>query len=69
MVNKKEDFAGLTRREFLYLSGVGMAGMTLAGIPRLGYGAEKKTKVWGKITGGVTLRYQRTGCPQVSRLC
>ena len=41
MKDKKEHFQELTRREFLYLSGAGMAGMTLAGMPKLGYGAEK----------------------------
>ena len=41
MKDKKENFQGLTRREFLYLSGAGMAGMTMAGMPKLGYGAEK----------------------------
>ncbi len=40
---KKEDRGGMTRREFLYRSGAGMAGMALAGIPERGYaqGSEK----------------------------
>jgi len=41
MKNKKKHFQGLTRREFLRISGAGMAGMTLAGLPKFGHGAEK----------------------------
>ncbi len=52
MPDRKEDFMGLTRREFLYLSGVGMAGVTLAGIPESGYGAEKKPKYGGRLRVG-----------------
>jgi peptide/nickel transport system substrate-binding protein len=52
MTDKKEDFAELTRREFLYLSGMGMAGMTLGGIPELGHGAEKKPKYGGRLRVG-----------------
>jgi len=43
---------GLTRREFLYRSGAGMAAITLAGIPNLGYGAEKKPKYGGILRIG-----------------
>jgi peptide/nickel transport system substrate-binding protein len=59
MKDKKEDLGGLTRREFLYLSGVGMAGMTLSSIPELGYGAEKKPKYGGSLRVGE--RYSGSG--------
>jgi len=38
------DVEGLTRRGFLYASGMGMAGMTLIGVPRLVHGAEEQPK-------------------------
>jgi len=59
MQDERKDFAGLTRREFLYLSGVGMAGMTLAGIPGFSQGAEKKPKYGGRMRAGE--RYGSTG--------
>ena len=59
MKHDKEDFAGLTRRKFLYLSGVGMAGMALAGIPELAQGEEKKPKYGGRLRIGE--RYGSTG--------
>jgi len=43
MEEKKKDFA-LTRRDFLYRSGLGIAGMTLAGMPNVVSGAEEKPK-------------------------
>ena len=39
----------LTRREFLYLSAIGMCGLTVSGIPEAGYGAEKKAKYGGRM--------------------
>jgi peptide/nickel transport system substrate-binding protein len=51
MKNKKEDAAVLTRRDFLFLSGLGMAGMTLSGLPELGHGAEKP-KYGGRLRVG-----------------
>ncbi len=48
-MEKREDFGDLTRRDFLYLSGMGMAGLTLAGVPELGHGQEKKPKYGGII--------------------
>ncbi|MBM4332760.1 MAG: hypothetical protein FJ117_16365 [Deltaproteobacteria bacterium] len=48
----KEDFAELTRREFLYLSGAGIAGMALAGIPDWGHCAEGKPKYGGRLRIG-----------------
>jgi len=52
MVNRKGDVLGLTRRDFLYLSGAGIAGMTLASIPELTQGAEKKPKYGGRLRVG-----------------
>ncbi len=45
----EEGSAGLTRRDFLYLSGIGMAGLTLAGTPELGRAGEKKPKRGGVL--------------------
>ena len=39
----------LTRREFVYLSAMGMGGLALSGIPEAGYSAEKKPKYGGRI--------------------
>ncbi len=44
MKDDKGDSGELTRRGFLYSSGVGMAGMTLVGVPELVRGAEEKPK-------------------------
>ncbi len=52
MKNGKEDFGGLTRRDFLYLTGAGMTGMALAGMPELGYGEEQKPKYGGRLRVG-----------------
>jgi peptide/nickel transport system substrate-binding protein len=51
MVMKKSEksFMELTRRDFLYQSGAGMAGIALFGIPNLSYGAEKKPKYGGRL--------------------
>jgi peptide/nickel transport system substrate-binding protein len=59
MKNEKEDFGGLTRREFLALSGAGMAGMTLAGIPELVHAKEEKPKYGGILRVGY--RWGSTG--------
>jgi peptide/nickel transport system substrate-binding protein len=56
---KKEDWGGMTRREFLYLSGAGMAGMALAGIPERGYAQGKKPKYGGLLRVGE--RFGSTG--------
>lgn len=53
---EKKELKGLNRREFLYLSGAGVAGMTLAGMPRLSYG---KKKYGGRIRIGA--RYAAMG--------
>lgn len=52
MADQKRGFYGLTRRDFLYLSGAGMAGLGLAGAPQLGFGAEKKQKYGGRLRIG-----------------
>ena len=54
-----KDFGGLTRREFLYLSGAGIAGMSLSGIPQSVYGAEKRPNYGGRLRIGQ--RYGSTG--------
>jgi peptide/nickel transport system substrate-binding protein len=59
MDDGKENLGGLSRREFLYLSGIGMAGMALAGIPEMAQGEEKKPKYGGRLRVGE--RYQSTG--------
>ncbi len=41
MKKAEKGVKGLTRREFLYRSGAGMAGMALAGVPRFSFGAKK----------------------------
>ena len=50
MEESGKEFKGLTRREFLYLSGAGVAGMTLTGVPGLSYG--QKREVWRKDSDG-----------------
>jgi peptide/nickel transport system substrate-binding protein len=52
MKMKKEDFEGLTRREFLYLGSAGLAGLTLAGHPQLSHGQDKKPKYGGRLRIG-----------------
>jgi len=44
----KKDFPRLTRRDFLYLSGAGLAGITM-GIPERSFGQQKKPKYGGKL--------------------
>lgn len=59
-MEKGEDgFKGLTRREFLYLSSVGMAGVTVAGLPERSPAQEKKPKYGGHLRIGE--RYASTG--------
>ena len=52
MKDERKSFEGMTRREFLYLSGLGMAGMSLARNPDLSLGAEKKPKYGGRMRVG-----------------
>jgi len=51
MKDQKGDFAGLTRREFLSLSGAAVAGVALTGVES-SYGAEKKPKYGGRLRIG-----------------
>jgi len=55
----KDFLGGLTRRDFLYLSGLGMAGITLAGSPGLTQAEEKRPKYGGILRAGE--RYSGTG--------
>jgi hypothetical protein len=50
MKNEPEDVTGLTRRGFLYSSGMGMAGLTLSGVPGLVHGADEKPKLPARKT-------------------
>lgn len=59
MKDEKKDFTHLTRREFLYWSGAGMAGITLGAVPDQAQGAEKKPKYGGLLRVGE--RYGSTG--------
>jgi len=59
MGKRRKDLQEMTRREFLYLSGAGAAGMTLMGIPGLSPAAEKKPKYGGRLRVGE--RYVPTG--------
>jgi peptide/nickel transport system substrate-binding protein len=58
MAKGRKNFAELTRRELLYWGGMGMAGVTLGGIPALVHGAEKKPKYGGRLRIG-----ERYGSP------
>ncbi len=48
-MKKRENLGDWTRRDFLYLSGMGAAGLALAGVPELGHGQEKKAKYGGHL--------------------
>ena len=50
--DEERGFGELTRRDFLGRAGMGVAGISLAGIPRFGYGAEKKPKYGGRLRIG-----------------
>ena len=58
MREQKKDLE-LTRRNFLYRSGLGIAGVSLAGMPNLIYGAEEKPKYGGTLR--VVYRYASSG--------
>jgi peptide/nickel transport system substrate-binding protein len=58
MRDQKEDWSGLTRREFLSLSGAAAAGIALSGVGS-SYGAEKKPKYGGRLR--VAERWGSTG--------
>ena len=65
MKDERKSFEGMTRREFLYLSGLGMAGMSLARNPDLSLGAEKKPKYGGRMRVGE--RYGSYGLDEIGR--
>ena len=48
-MNKRKDLLDLTRRDFLYLSGVGADSLALAGVPELGNAQEKRPKYGGHL--------------------
>ena len=52
MEDRKKDFEGLSRRNFLYLSGLGAAGLALAGLPGNSYGAGEKPRRGGRLRVG-----------------
>ncbi len=52
-MGKKENRRNLTRREFLYLSGLGVAGMAGTSFPVGARGAEKRPKYGGRFRAGV----------------
>jgi peptide/nickel transport system substrate-binding protein len=52
MKGEKKDRSGLSRREFLYLSGFGTMGLGLSGMPQWAYGADKKPKYGGRLRVG-----------------
>jgi peptide/nickel transport system substrate-binding protein len=58
MEEKKMGLEGLTRRDFLYLTGAGVAGMAAGQIPGVAHGAEKKPKYGGRLRVG-----ERFGSP------
>jgi len=58
MEEEKISFGGLTRRDFLYLTGAGIAGMAVAQVPKLAHGDEKKPRYGGRLRVG-----ERYGSP------
>ncbi len=48
-MEEKTDWGALSRREFLYLSGMGMAAAGFVGMPSLSHGAEVKPRYGGRI--------------------
>src|SRR3990172_1441477 len=59
MDDKKEKWHEVTRRHFLYMSGIGTAAAALGGIPNLGHGADRKPKYGGRLR--VAERFGSTG--------
>jgi peptide/nickel transport system substrate-binding protein len=51
-MEEKKGFGGMTRRDFLCLTGAGAAGMALGQFPKLAEGAEKKPKYGGRLRVG-----------------
>ena len=59
MRNEQQGFGGVTRREFLALTGTGIAGAALAGIPVVGQSEEKKPRYGGRLR--MSERYNSMG--------
>lgn len=59
MKDGTRDSKGLTRRDFLYLTGMGMAGATMAGLAPWGHAEEKKPKRGGRLR--LAARYGAVG--------
>ena len=59
MKENKKGLTDLTRREFLYLTGAGVTGIALAGLPKLSHGEAKKPKYGGYLRVGE--RYASAG--------
>ena len=59
MESEYKNVKGFNRREFLFLSALGMAGAASAGLPAWGYGADKRPKYGGRLRVGE--RYGSTG--------
>ena len=57
MKEQKKKAGKVTRREFLYLTGAGVAGMTLAGMPKFSYA--QKPKYGGRVR--IACRYGASG--------
>ncbi len=52
MQDEKKDCGRLSRREFLYLSGLGMTGMALSGMSQNTYAADQKPRYGGRLRVG-----------------
>jgi len=59
MEKRIKDFENLSRRDFLSLAGVGVAGLALTGMPEPAHGQEKKPKYGGVLR--IAERYGSTG--------
>ena len=62
MKDQKRNFAGLTRREFLSLSGAAVAGVALTGVES-SQGARKEAEVWGQAADRRALWFGGAGRP------
>jgi hypothetical protein len=59
MEEEKKSSGGLSRRNFLYLAGAGIAGMAVAQAPRPAHGDDKKPRYGGRLR--VAERYGSPG--------
>ncbi len=62
-MKKREPFSEMTRRDFLYLSGAGMTGLSMAGFAGLSHAQEKKPEVGAplKIEKGYAKNFELVG--------